>query len=239
MPKFENHIIELKVLLIGIAIVLSTQSYGQKREVGGGIGAMFYTGDLARNIVFSNIRPSGTVFLRNNITDHTSIRLSFTGGLLQGNDRKPIDAFATARDADFSIFISEFAGSMEYYFLDFKSKRSVVSWSPYFHAGVAVFGMTGQKNKNATYSNVQVAIPFGFGFRYQMDQRWSFALEYGVRATFFDYLDNISDGDIYLKNYQYGNKFNNDQYHVLGVTVSYTFYKVVCPTLPLKQGYRR
>ena len=212
----------------------------QKREVGGGLGALFYTGDMARGLVFSTLGPAGTIYLRNNINDHVSIKLSFTGGYLRGNDAaKPIDAFAATRNASFGIFISEFAGSFEYYFLDFRSNRAVVNWSPYFFGGIGVFGMTGHQNKNATFSNVQVAIPFGIGFRYQMDKRWGFGLEYGVRATFFDYLDNISDGDIYDKNYQYGNKFDNDQYHFIGLTVSYTFYKVICPTLPLKQGYRR
>ena len=236
--------IVIQQLLAAILLIALTSSSGavlaQKREIGGGLGALFYTGDMARGIVFSNIRPAGTVYLRNNSNDHFSIKLSFTGGQLKGNDAaKPIDAFATTRAADFSIIVSEFTGSFEYYFLDFRSKNAVVNWSPYFHGGIGVFGMAGHQNRNATYSNVQVAIPFGIGFRFQMDKRWGFGIEYGVRATFFDYLDNISDGDIYDKNYQYGNKFDNDQYHFLGLTVSYTFYKVICPTLPLKQGYRR
>jgi hypothetical protein len=223
-----------------LAIVGSGNSIAQKREIGGGIGGLFYTGDMARGLVFSNVRPAGTVYLRNNINDHVSIKLSFTGGLLQGNDAaRPIDAFAATRNASFNIFVSEFAGSFEYYFLNFRSKNAAVNWSPYFHGGIGVFGMLGHQNKNATFSNVQVALPFGLGFRYQYDKRWGFGIEYGIRATFFDYLDNISDGDIYDKNYQYGNKFDNDQYHFLGLTVSYTFYKVICPTLPLKQGFRR
>ena len=227
-------------LLLGIIYLVPSWSIqAQDREIGGGLSGMFYTGDMARGVVFNLIRPAGTVFLRNNLNDHTSIRIGFTGGLIQGNDRKPVDAFAVARDADFSVFISEFAANLEYYFLDFKGKKAVVNWSPYLHGGVAVFGISGHENKNATFSNVQIAIPLGIGFRYQLDRRWSVAAEYGVRAAFFDYIDNISDGDIYDKNYQYGNVFDNDQYHTFGFTVSYTFYKVVCPTLPLKQGYRR
>lgn len=229
-----------KVLTLMLAMILvSSGLLAQKNEVGGGLGTIFYTGDLGRGLKFSSMGPAATVLYRTNLNDYMSIRVSFLGGNLKGSDAKPVDAFAVARDASFNIFISEFAGTWEYYFLNFRGKRSNVNWSPYFHAGVAVFGMLGHENKNATYSNVQIAIPFGFGFRYQLDKRWGFGIEYGVRATFFDYLDNISDGDIYDKNYQYGNIFDTDQYHFLGLTVSYTFYKVICPTLPLKQGYRK
>ncbi len=229
-----------KILFILLLLtLLSEGTFAQKREIGGGIGPMFYTGDLGRGIKFSNIGMAGTVLYRTNINDFISIRVSFLGGNLKGSDAKPVDAFAAARAASFNIFVSEFAGTFEYYFLNFRGKRAAVNWSPYFHAGIAVFGMLGHQNKNSTYSNVQIAIPFGFGFRYQLDKRWGFGIEYGVRATFFDYLDNISDGDIYDKDYQYGNIFDTDQYHFLGLTVSYTFYQVICPTLPLKQGYRK
>lgn len=228
-----------KVFLVLLLGFFSICAMAQKNEIGGGLGIMYYTGDLARKLIISNVRPAGTVFLRHNVNDHISVRASFTGGKLVGNDNKPLDAFATARNASFNIFISEFAGSFEYYFLDFRSERAVVNWSPYFHGGVGIFGMLGQQNKNATYSDIQITVPLGAGFRYQMDKKWAFGVEFGARVTFFDYLDNISQGDIFNKNFQYGNKNDNDLYYFAGFTVSYTFYKVICPTIPLKQGYGR
>jgi hypothetical protein len=161
------------------------------------------------------------------------------GGNLKGNDTKPLDAFAAVRSAYFTLFISEFSGSFEYYFIDFKSKAAVVNFSPYFHLGVGIFGMMGVKDKTATYSTVQLAIPVGFGFKIQPDKKWTIAIEYGARVLFFDYLDNISEGDVFNKNYQYGNKYDNDNYYFIGITVSRIIYKVLCPTLPIKQGYRR
>ena len=211
----------------------------QKREVGFSLGAAYYTGDLAHSWKLPNTGFAGMLMLRSNMNNHLSLRLTYTGANVKGTDAKPLDAFATARASSFSIFVSEFAGSMEYYFIDYKSKRAVINWSPYFHAGVGIFGMIGHKDRNATYSNVQLAIPLGAGIKFQPDKRWNVGIEFGARVLFFDYLDNISEGDVFNKNYQYGNKYDNDNYYYIGITFSKVLYKVYCPTLPLKQGYRR
>ncbi len=228
--------IPIFILLIGFG----NFSFAQKREIGGGIGVLSYTGDLSRNLLTNPIKPAATIFYRFNMNDHISLRVSFLAGNLAGADtKKPIDAFAIARASSFNIFLYEFSTGLEYYFLDFRSKNAQLNWSPYFYGGLGIFGMLGNAGKTATYSNVQLAIPLAFGIRYRSTPKWSFSLEAGVRATFFDYLDNISEGDLFNKNYQYGNPNNNDEYYFAGVSISYTFYNVECPTLPIKQGYRR
>lgn len=42
------------------------------------------------------------------------------------------------------------------------------------------------------YSRIQVAIPFGIGFKYGVNRKWNIGLELGVRKTFTDYLDDVS-----------------------------------------------
>ena len=211
----------------------------QKKEIGGGIGTLFYTGDLARSPSISNTTIGATVFLRNNINDHLSVKISYTGGFLEGSDANPIDIFAAQRSAPFRVFLSEFSASMEYHFLDFKNKNSNIKWSPYFLGGIGLFGMAGVQDKNATYGNVQIGVPLGIGFKYIITPKWIVGLEIGARGTFFDYIDNISQGDVYNKNYQYGNPFDNDKYYFVGLTVSHVLYKVQCPTLGLKPTFRR
>lgn len=227
--------IPIFILLMGVGGL----SIAQKREVGGGIGALSYTGDLSRNVFTNPIKPAAYVFYRFNMSDYISIRTSFLGGGLAGTDAKPIDAFAVSRSSSFNIFLYEFSAGIEYYFLDFRSNKASLNWSPYFYGGLGIFGMLGHQNKTATYSNIQMAIPLAIGLRYRATPKWSFSFEAGVRATFFDYIDNISEGDFFNKDYQYGNPNDNDEYYFAGVSISYTFYSVVCPTLPIKQGYRR
>ena len=92
-------------------------------------------------------------------------------------------------------------------------------FTPYGFAGIAVFhhnpkayyggedmptgwyalqplGTEGQNIGTAEYplkyKKVQIAIPFGIGFKYRIDRRWDLAFEVGWRKTFTDYLDDVS-----------------------------------------------
>ena len=205
----------------------------QRSEVGFGMGTFNYTGDLARTYNFSNSKFAGTALYRSNISSVVSFRASVTAGKIGATDRKnPIDAFAVNRASSFNLFLFEAATVFEYHFLDWRDDKRRLRYTPYAFAGFALFGISGNVEKQAEYSNVQAAVPFGIGMKYVLNPKWYIALEAGVRKTFFDYLDNISDEDTAYKNYQYGNKYDNDAYFFLGVTVTRTFYDIPCPTSP-------
>jgi hypothetical protein len=164
-----------------------------------------------------------------------SFRAGLTAGQLSANDkRKPIDAFAQQRNASFDLFLFEASTVMEYHFLNWRDEKFTVRFTPYVFGGLGLFGISGNENKNAEYSNVQLAIPFGLGIKYIVNPKWYLSLELGIRKTFFDYLDNISDENTGIKNYQYGNPFDNDNYFFFGISLTRTFYDIPCPTNPYK-----
>lgn len=47
-------------------------------------------------------------------------------------------------------------------------------------------------NDKRRYSLTQISIPLGVGAKWQLDDHWAFGVEFGVRKTFTDYLDDIS-----------------------------------------------
>ncbi len=51
------------------------------------------------------------------------------------------------------------------------------------------------------YSRFQMAIPYGIGFKYGLNRKWTIGLEYGMRKTFTDYMDDVSstyyDNDLF------------------------------------------
>ncbi|WP_299709027.1 DUF6089 family protein [uncultured Pontibacter sp.] len=49
---------------------------------------------------------------------------------------------------------------------------------------------------SSPYKRVQIAIPFGLGVRYKLDRNWDFSFEMGWRATFTDYLDDVSTAHV-------------------------------------------
>ena len=225
----------LRCLLIGAAFFcIATTVVAQRSELGFGMGTLTYSGDLVRNYNFKYSRPAATVLYRSNINKIVSFRASITGGKLEASE-KPIDAFGARRDASFDIFLLEGSMGIEYHFLNWKDGRFPMRFTPYLFGGLALFGFSGNDTKPAEYSNVQMAIPFGGGFKYIVNPRWYVAIEFGVRKTFFDYLDNVSDfKDQTQKNYRYGNPNDNDNYYFLGITLTRTFYDIPCPTNPYK-----
>lgn len=207
----------------------------QRSELGFGLGTFTYTGDLARNYKLTNSRPAATVFYRANISHVVSFKTALTGGKLSASDqRTPIDPFAVKRDASFNLFLMEGSMSFEYHFLDWRDDKRRLRFTPYLFAGLAMFGISGVPNKNAEYSNVQLSIPFGGGMKYILNPKWYIAFEVGIRKTFFDYLDNISGEDPSFKNYQYGNKYDNDNYFFTGISITRTFYDIPCASNPYK-----
>ena len=197
---------------------------------GFGLGGLSYSGDLSRGYRILQSKPAGTFFLRSNVSDHLSWRFAATGGKIAASDLdNPIDAFALQRQASFNIIAVELSTSLEYHFLKFKSETSLLRWSPYFTAGVGLLVISGSPEKPQPYSNFQPAIPLGFGFKYVINPKWMVGFEWIARKTFFDWLDNVSEGDLLNKNYQYGNWYDNDSYYYIGFSLTYAFYRIPCP----------
>ena len=234
MYSFRNGVITT-LLLVVFGGTQAQQMLGQRSEIGFGLGTFNYTGDLVRSYNLAFSKPAATVFYRSNISKVVSARTSITAGKIAASDtRKPIDAFATARAASFDLFLLEASATFEYHFLDWRDSKRKLRFTPYLFAGAGLFGISGVQQKNAEYSNVQIAIPFGGGMKYVLNPKYYIAFEFGMRKTFFDYLDNISDGDPAFKDYQYGNFFDYDNYFFTGITLTYTFYDIPCPSSPYR-----
>lgn len=211
------------------------QILGQRSEIGAGIGIFNYSGDLVRTFQLSSSKPAATVFYRSNISNVISLRTSITGGKIGATDTKnPIDAFSAQRAASFNLFLLEAGATFEYHFLDWRDSKKRLRFTPFVFGGANLFGISGMEQKNAEYSNIQFSIPFGGGMKYVLNPKYYIAFEFGIRKTFFDYLDNISEGNPSFKNYQYGNSFDYDNYFFTAITLTYTFYDIPCPGSPYR-----
>lgn len=222
------------LLIVALGFSISTNLYAQRSELGFGLGTFNYTGDLVRNYNFKYSTPAATAFFRSNLSKVVSFRAGITAGKLAAEET-PIDAAAVQRNASFDLFLFEGSLVMEYHFLNWRDAKRPLRYTPYVFAGMGLFGISGYESKAAEYSNIQGAIPFGVGFKYILNPKWYAAFELGVRKTFFDYLDNVSDfTNQTQKNYQYGNPNDFDNYFFVGITLTRTFYDIPCPTNPYK-----
>lgn len=207
----------------------------QKHDVGLGLGAANYTGDLIRHYTMLNHRPAGWLFYRYNVNNALSLRGSLSIGRLSGTDDPGYDTFAAHRRREFRTTLGELGATFEYNFLDYKDPKSLVRWSPYFFGGVALFINKGvSRGEGSTnYRSLQPSIPVGIGFKYRLTPYLTLGYEWGARKTFFDYLDNTGEMNraetAGQKNYQYGNIHSKDWYYFTGFTLSYTFWNIPCP----------
>lgn len=220
------------ITLFCLMAVLTTTA--QSSEIGFGLGTLNYTGDLSRTYNFLNSKPAGTVMYRSALGRAVSFRAAVTAGKLAASDSRPVDAFATQRAASFNIFLYELSLGTEYHFLDWRSEKRPLRFTPYVVTGLGLFGMAGIPSKSAEYSSIQPAVMVGTGMKYVINPLLYVGLEIGMRKTFFDYLDNVSAGNPVNKNYQYANPNDNDSYYFLGITLTRTFYTIPCPGNPYK-----
>ncbi len=221
-------------LLLGLS--LSGSLFAQKHDIGLGLGAANYTGDLVPTYSLRTHRPAGWAFYRYNLNNAVSFRGALSIGWLTGSDRPAYDAFAEARNRPaFNTVVSELGATVEYNFLDYKDPKARIRWSPYFFGGIALFMNQGysREERATSYSRIQPSIPVGIGFKYRLSPYLTLGYEWGARKTFFDYIDNTG---AFLpaetgtgKNYQYGNFANKDWYYFTGFTLSYTFWTIPCP----------
>ena len=216
-------------------LLFAPASMAQNKEVGGGIAALNYVGDLHEQYVFRDNRPGATAYFRYNFNQALSAKIGATAGRLIGVDRSTYDALSEARANRFTSTLVEAAFTAEYYFLDVVKGSFLNRFSPYLYGGAAIFYFSRPPSASpAPYSNIQPAVPFGIGFKYTFSKKWTVLFETGTRKLFFDYLDGVSDGDVSQKNFQYGNPNDNDWYFSSNLTLSYTFYSVNCARVPAR-----
>ena len=219
----------MRNIILLLFLLTSTLSFAQFSEIGVGLGGFNYAGDLMRGYEIQNVKPGILGYYKMNFDNIFSVRASLTGGFISGSDDKPMDSFAANRKGSFNSTIIEAAGLIEYNFLDFKADKKHIRWSPYMFTGLSAFTFFGgDQDLNGT-SNVQLALPFGGGFKYAVNPNITLNLEIGIRKLFTDRLDGYSEGDITNKNYQYGNKYDKDWYNFVGFSVSYIIWDIPCP----------
>lgn len=227
---------ELMRYLIGIvfiffAFLASAQTEKKNSEIGFGLGIMTYTGDLTQSIKPRYFRPGATGYYRLNISNATSFRASITAGRITAADEKaPIDSFAVVRSHDFGIYVAELSGVIEYHFLKWK-ENPMQRWTPYVFGGIGLFTVMGS-DVEKEYSSIQPAVPFGVGAKYVLNPRHMLEFQFGLRKTFFDNLDNVSEGDLTKRDFQYGNWYDTDMYYFFGISFTISYYDIPCPKFP-------
>ncbi len=224
-----------KITLTLFTICITVCSlFAQKFNVGILLGGSNYQGD----IVQSQVLPKETnfaygVMARYNLTPKFDLKANFYMGKLTGNDKNFADR--TIRGYSFSTGIVEGGLNIEWNILGktrfddkgvFRKNRT-----PYIYTGIGAvsFNVTAKdkdgnelrpSKSNANGAVVAASpepktfnfmIPFGAGYKFDYNEKFTFSVEVASHVPFTDYLDGFS----------LGSKANRDWYVFGGVGVSY------------------
>ena len=187
------------------ALLLSFETFAQKWEIGGMLGASNYNGDLAREIVLKETHPATGFFFRYNIGKYFSLKPSFQIGTISGDDKNFEEN--KYRNLSFKSNIAEISTVMEVNFRPFGAQVRTESFTPYIEFGLAAFHFNPKAEYNGdvfalrnlhtegqkkAYKLTQLSIPFGMGLKWSVNQNFTVGFEFVYRKTFTDYLDDVS-----------------------------------------------
>lgn len=173
-----------------------------------------------KDLNLNSTRPVFSVAFRYKKGRFAAAKASFCYGVLSGADDLTTERFRKNRNLSFRAPIVEISGQFEAYITKekqghlyrIKNARGVKNLQIYGFIGIGAIFFNPQayyQNKwrnlqplstegeglpdgPAKYSRINFAIPVGFGVKYPIDKRLSIGLEYGLRKTFTDYLDDVS-----------------------------------------------
>lgn len=205
------------LLVICSAFVANAQKMrkGKKSaEVGVFLGGSYYIGDLNPIAHFNFTKPAGGVVFRYNINPRLAARANLFFGTIQADDAYSPSPSARQRNLNFKSPITEISAQAEFNFLDYQIGNEKKKFTPYIFLGLAGFAFNPQGNIGGNwialqplgtegqgldggatkkkYKLFQISVPFGVGVKANLSQKIGLTIEWGMRKTFTDYLDDVS-----------------------------------------------
>lgn len=244
-----------------LLITVSFSAIGQKNEFGILSGATYYMGDLNPTTHFAMSRIGGGALYRRNINEHFSFRITGLYGSVQASDA--VIGYNTDRNLNFRSSVIELSAQTEINFLPFITGRKESPYSYYLIAGAGAFrfdpkadvngswvslrplGTEGQGSEmypdREIYSKYSYNLIFGMGMKFVLSESLTAGIEWAMRRTGTDYLDDVSTtypdpsalsglaatlsdrstNQSYNIGRQRGNPYTKDWYSFAGIILTY------------------
>ncbi|MDR2868814.1 MAG: DUF6089 family protein [Bacteroidales bacterium] len=204
-----------KVLLFFLMSLAVPAAFSQSHEIGALVGTSFYLGDLNQKTLFDSPKLAGGLVYRYNISPRWAVKANLLFAEVEASDQSSNSNYE--RNLSFRSPITEISAQVEMNFFNLYNSSGKNRFSPYIFLGLSVFSFNPQANydgkwydlnhfgtegqglpgaKKDYYSLVSVAIPFGIGLKVNIGKYISCGIEWGMRYTFTDYLDDVS-GEYY------------------------------------------
>lgn len=211
----------LRKILLGVTLAFLLSNFdltAQRRkstyDAGVFLGGSYYLGELNPSKQFYLTKPALGLVLRYNRSKRWAFRFNALFGSVQGDDSRSNDLAMVQRNLNFKSKINEFSLQTEFNFLDYMMGKPKMNFTPYLFAGLGIFKFSPLAKQNDEWISLfdlttegqettqfpdkkqyklrQITIPFGVGIKLNLAKNIAMSLEWGIRKTFTDYIDDIS-----------------------------------------------
>ena len=202
------------IFFLSFSFQANSQVYKKYSELGLYGGVSYYIGDLNPGKPFFMVRPGGGLVYRFNPSRRFTWQFHAIYSSVQAYDSLANNAFQVNRNLSFRSRIIEVAGTLQFNFFDYEIGNYETPATPYIFAGLAMYNFnpkaemngkwvdlrplgtegqgSGLKTAPKPYSLLGVSIPFGMGFKFHAMGRLGVSIEWGMRKTYTDFLDDVS-----------------------------------------------
>jgi hypothetical protein len=219
MKRFNHRIKLLFIVAFVFSFSTKAQQFRPNTEIGILLGTSYYLGDL-NTTHFNQPLPAAGLIIRKNIDKRFAYKAEVMYLNIKSDERNSEDTIAKNRGLHFRSPIYELSGQVEFNFLPYDPGNPLYTWTPYVYSGISIFHFNpqaedsigswvdlqelGTEGQGTTtlfneetetrdkYSLIQYSIAMGGGFKIAVNPSFNIILEYGVRKTFTDYLDDVS-----------------------------------------------
>lgn len=206
------------IYIIILFLVISSPLLSQKGhhkpygEIGFYGGNSYYIGDLNPFKHFNKNNLALGFAYKYNPTMRHSIRLYGMFTTLEGYDSQSTNQDLVNRNLHFKTDILEVGIGLEINFYEYEIGSRYDLFTPYLFGGFSYMKFTPEAEYNGVWYNLQslntegqglptrpdpyklnqIVVPFGMGIKFNITGRVAMSLEWGIRRTFTDYLDDVS-----------------------------------------------
>jgi hypothetical protein len=187
--------------------------FEKSKDIGILFGTSYYIGEInPYKHLGTKLKPGGGISFRNNFNRRWTLKGSLLYGVLEAYDSDSEDPWIRNRNLSFRNQIIEGSLQFELNFFNYQLGNDQFPMSPYLFAGLGYFNMKPMAQYKGTWYELQplgtegqgteyggskyktslLSVPFGVGFKTNLFALFGFSLEWGVRKTWTDYIDDIS-----------------------------------------------
>lgn len=241
---FKKPLLYLFCLLVTCSQAQTRKRNFRQKEIGVFGGASYYIGDLNPRRHFIPSHPAFGAFFRYTTNYRYAFRVGANYGVVSASDAASKEPDQLERNLNFRSKIYDAHAIAEFNFLDYRIGNDKHYFTLFLFAGLGACYMNPEVSRNGnyvyvqgqktegqkkSYSKIQMTLPFGIGFKWNVSSNCGLGFEWGPRKMFTDYLDDVS-GSYYttsdsnplaIPGTMRGNPRTKDWYFFYGFTFNY------------------